>query len=79
MTTQATGRVSHPHKITIYLSADELLRLEYAAAQLRIRDGIKVDRGHVVREALGMVLDDYDDAGKGDRMSRLEERLRGIR
>lgn len=79
MTTQATGRVPHTHKITVYVSAEELHRLEIATASLRYRDGLRVDRGHVVREALGMVLDDYDDAHLADRMSRLEERLRGIR
>lgn len=79
MTTQATGRVAHTHKITVYLSADELLRLQVAAAEIRLREGVPVDRGHVVREALGMALDDYDDAHKARRMPRLVERLRGIR
>lgn len=79
MTTQATGRVAHDQKITVYLSADELLRLEVATAQIRLRDGLKVDRGRIVREALGMVLDDYDDAHRADRMPRIVERLREIR
>ncbi len=54
---QASGRESHPQKITVYLSADEFLDLERARLSLRAR-GIGVDRGRLVREAIAVLLAD---------------------
>jgi hypothetical protein len=60
---QASGREAHPQKITVYLSAAELLDLEQARLALR-RYGITVDRGRLVREALAVLLADLEAAGE---------------
>jgi hypothetical protein len=59
----ASGREQHTHKITVYLSADELLDLEHARLALR-RFGITVDRGRLVREAIAVLLADLDARGE---------------
>ena len=60
---QATGRERHDQKITVYLSATELLELEHARLQLR-RIGVVLDRGRLVREAIAILLADLDARGK---------------
>ena len=50
---QATGRERHDQKITVYLSAAELIDLEHARLKLR-RFGFVVDRGRLVREAIAV-------------------------
>jgi hypothetical protein len=69
---QASGREAHPQKITVYLSADELLDLERARVTLRAR-GLSVDRGRMVREAIAALLADLD---AGVDSSMLFRRLR---
>jgi hypothetical protein len=59
----ASGREQHTHKITVYLSADELFELEHARLALR-RYGITADRGRMVREAIAVVLADLDARGE---------------
>jgi hypothetical protein len=59
---QATGRERHDQKITVYLSATELLELEHARLQLR-RLGVVLDRGRLVREAIAILLADLDARG----------------
>ena len=49
----ASGREAHPQKITVYLSADELLDLERARIALRAR-GLSMDRGRMVRGSSSM-------------------------
>jgi hypothetical protein len=66
---QATGRESHPHKITVYMSGAELMELERARLALRSY-GISVDRGRIVREALAVVLADLDSAGDESLVAR---------
>ena len=56
---QATGRERHDQKITVYLSAAELLDLEHARLKLR-RFGFVLDRGRLVREAIAILLADLD-------------------
>lgn len=69
----ASGREGHSQKITVYLSAGELLDLERARLALR-GYGIAVDRGRIVREALAVLLADLDaDADH----SLVVRRLRG--
>jgi hypothetical protein len=68
----ASGRESHPQKITVYLSAGELLDLERARITLRAR-GLTVDRGRLVREAIAVLLADLD---AGVESSMLARRLR---
>ena len=69
---QASGREAHSQKITVYLSADELLDLERARFTLRAR-GLIVDRGRMVREAIAVLLADLD---AGVESSLLARRLR---
>jgi hypothetical protein len=69
----ASGREQHPHKITVYLSADELLDLEHARLTLR-RHGITVDRGRLVRESVAVLLADLDARGEASVLAR---RIRG--
>ncbi len=69
---QASGRESHPQKITVYLSGPELLELERARLALRSY-GISADRGRLVREAIAVLLADLDAAGED---SLLAQRLR---
>jgi hypothetical protein len=60
---QASGRESHPQKITVYVSEDELLDLERARVLLRSY-GIGADRGRIVREAVAILLADLDALGE---------------
>ena len=69
-----TGRERHDEKITVYVSAEELLDLEHARLTLRADHGLAVDRGRIVREALAVVLADLDAEGE---QSTLVRRLRG--
>ena len=71
---QATGREGHTQKITVYLSAEELLDLEHA--RLRLRGlGISVDRGRLVREAIPILLADLDARGEDSVLAkRLQQR-----
>jgi hypothetical protein len=69
-----SGRERHDEKITVYVSADELMDLEHARLALRGDHGLPVDRGRVVREALAVVLADFEAKGEA---SILVRRLRG--
>ncbi len=70
---RTSGRVRHDEKITVYLTADELHELDLARLQLNREHGVKVDRGRLVREAVGMLLADLADRGSD---SQLVRRLR---
>jgi hypothetical protein len=65
----ASGREQHAHKITVYLSADELFELEHARRALR-RYGIPTDRGRLVREAIAVLLADLDARGEASTLAR---------
>ena len=60
---RGSGRVRHDEKITIYVTADELLDIEHARLALRRDHGLAVDRGRLVREAVALVLADFDEHG----------------
>ena len=66
---QATGRERHDQKITVYLSAAELLDLEHARLKLR-RFGFVLDRGRLVREAIAILLADLDARGNDSLIAR---------
>ena len=66
---QASGREAHAQKITVYLSADELLDLEKARVTLRSY-GLVVDRGRLVREAIAVMLADLDARGQTSLLTR---------
>lgn len=59
----ASGRVKHDEKMTIYVTAAELLAVEQARLKLRGEIGKTVDRGRLVRAALALALADLDDHG----------------
>jgi hypothetical protein len=61
--TTPSGRVRHDEKITIYVTADELLTLEHTRLALRAKHGVAVDRGRIVREAIHLALQDVADRG----------------
>ncbi|WP_051654052.1 hypothetical protein [Kitasatospora cheerisanensis] len=69
-----SGRERHDEKITVYVSAEELMDLEHARLVLRGEHGLAVDRGRVVREAISVVLADLEQRGEA---SILVRRLRG--
>lgn len=71
---QASGRVKHDHKITVYFSEDELNALEDANLELRRRHGVRVDRGRLVRTAVALALRDL--AASGEEAAVVQE-LRG--
>jgi hypothetical protein len=58
-----SGRVRHDEKMTVYVTSDELLDLEHARLALRRDHGLALDRGRLVREALAVVLRDFDEKG----------------
>ena len=58
-----SGRVRHDEKMTVYVTSDELLDLEHARLSLRRVQGLAVDRGRLVREAVSLVLADYEEHG----------------
>ena len=59
----ASGRVKHDEKMTVYVTADELLDVEHARLELRRSHGLAVDRGRLVRAAVAMALADLDANG----------------
>ncbi|HLK00327.1 MAG TPA: hypothetical protein VKU39_10525 [Streptosporangiaceae bacterium] len=70
---RASGREKHAQKITVYLSAEELLDLERARLAL-LRHGIMADRGRIVREAIAVLIADLDTQGRD---SLLAKRITG--
>jgi hypothetical protein len=58
-----SGRVRHDEKMTVYITSEELLDLEHARLALRRTQGLAVDRGRLVREAVALVLADYEANG----------------
>jgi hypothetical protein len=71
---QRSERVKHDEKITVYISAEELLALESARLTLRGQHGVAADRGRIVREAINVLLADLAERGED---SVLVQRLRG--
>jgi hypothetical protein len=54
--------VRHDEKMTVYVTADELLDLEHARLSLR-RSGLTVDRGRLVRLAIAIAIADLEENG----------------
>jgi len=61
---QSSGRVRHDEKMTVYVTASELHDLEHARLVLRSTHGLAVDRGRLVREAIAVVLADFEAHGE---------------
>jgi hypothetical protein len=70
-----SGRTKHDAKITVYVSGDELLAMEQARLTLRAKHDLVVDRGRLVREAVAVLLADFDEHGEE---SVLVQRLRVV-
>lgn len=60
---RSSGRVRHDEKMTVYVTADELLDIEHARLSLRRMQGVAVDRGRLVREAIAIALADLEANG----------------
>jgi hypothetical protein len=65
-----SGRIKHDEKMTVYVTAEELLELEHARLSLRAEHGLAVDRGRLVREALHLVLADLEQNGEASALVR---------
>jgi hypothetical protein len=59
-----SGRVRHDEKMTVYVTAEELLDIEHARLLLRREHGLAVDRGRLVREAVAIALADLEAQGE---------------
>ena len=59
----SSGRVKHDEKMTVYVTAAELMAVEQARLTLRAELGRSVDRGRFVRAALAVALADLDARG----------------
>jgi hypothetical protein len=57
---KSSGRIRHDEKMTVYVTADELLDIEHARLSLRRHQGLAVDRGRLVREAIAMAIEDLE-------------------
>jgi predicted nucleic acid-binding Zn-ribbon protein len=60
---RSSGRVRHDEKMTVYVTADELLDIEHARLSLRRHQALAVDRGRLVREAIAIALEDLEANG----------------
>lgn len=60
---RSSGRVRHDEKMTIYVTAAELLDIEDARLSLRRDHGLAVDRGRLVREAIAIALAEMEHEG----------------
>jgi hypothetical protein len=65
-----SGRVRHDEKMTVYVTSAELLHLEQVRLRLRADHGLAVDRGRLVREALDLVLAEYEILGDDSSLVR---------
>ncbi|MFC4002439.1 cobyrinic acid a,c-diamide synthase [Prauserella oleivorans] len=63
-TRRGSGRQKHDAKITVYVSGDELLAMEQARLTLRAAHDLAVDRGRIVREAVAVLLADFEQHGE---------------
>ena len=65
-----SGRVRHEEKITVYVTSDELIALEQARLMLRAQHGVVVDRGRIVRAAVGLAMADLAERGAESELVR---------
>ena len=66
----ASGRIRHDEKMTVYVTADELLEIEHARLSMRRDHGLAVDRGRLVREAIALALVDLEEHGEDSALVR---------
>lgn len=67
---EASGRVKHDEKMTVYVTAAELMAVEQARLMLRSELGRSVDRGRFVRAALAVALADLEQRGTDSDVAR---------
>jgi hypothetical protein len=67
---RGSGRIRHEEKITVYVSAEELVALEQARLTLRARYGMTIDRGRIVREAIAATLADFEASADDSELVR---------
>ena len=67
---RASGRIRHDEKMTVYVTADELLEIEHARLSMRRDHGLAVDRGRLVREAIALALVDLEEHGEDSALVR---------
>ncbi|UMG92580.1 hypothetical protein [Nocardioides sp. TF02-7] len=72
-TKRPSGRIRHDEKMTVYVTSAELMEIEQVRLRLRGEHGLAVDRGRLVREALSLVLAEFEVNGED---SALVRRLR---
>lgn len=60
---RSSGRIRHDEKMTVYVTADELLDIEHARLALRRDHGLAIDRGRLVREAIAIALAEMEQEG----------------
>lgn len=65
-----SGRQRHDEKITVYISGAELLALEQTRLSLRAEHGLSADRGRLVREAVAVLLADFEEHGSSSMLVR---------
>lgn len=65
-----SGRQRHDEKITVYISGPELLALEQTRLSLRAEHGLSADRGRLVREAVAVLLADFEEHGSASMLVR---------
>ncbi len=65
-----SGRQRHDEKITVYVSGAELLALEQTRLSLRAEHGLSADRGRLVREAVAVLLADFEEHGPSSMLVR---------
>ncbi|OLT29169.1 hypothetical protein BJF83_00750 [Nocardiopsis sp. CNR-923] len=65
-----SGRQRHDEKITVYVSGAELLALEQTRLSLRAEHGLSADRGRLVREAVAVLLADFEEHGASSMLVR---------
>ena len=67
---RGSGRIRHEEKITVYVSAEELVALERARLTLRAQYGMAIDRGRIVREAIAAMLADFEASADDSELVR---------
>lgn len=65
-----SGRVRHDEKMTVYVTAEELVDIEHARLALRRTHGLAVDRGRLVRVAVALALADLEAQGEDSALVR---------
>ena len=69
-----SGRQRHEEKITVYVSEDELLALEQTRLGCAPTTDSSADRGRIVREAIAVLLADFEGVRRVEHASAATQR-----